>query len=69
MHRFIPSVAQRFDNPEPLLLDRTINRTMLIVIDEVQRIRNIGLILKTIYDTLSDTQAIANQRQALTPGR
>ena len=55
----IPSIAQRFENPEPLLLDRIIDKAKLIVIDEAQRIRNIGLTLKIIHDTMPDTQVIA----------
>ena len=55
----IPSIAQRFENPEPLLLERIIDKAKLIVIDEAQRIRNIGLTLKIIYDTMPDTQVIA----------
>lgn len=55
----IPSIAQRFENPEPLLLERIIDRARLIVIDEAQRIRNIGLTLKIIHDAMPETQVIA----------
>ncbi len=55
----IPSIAQRFENPEPLLLERIIDKAKLIVIDEAQRIKNIGLTLKIIHDTMPDTQVIA----------
>ncbi len=55
----IPSIAQRFENPEPLLLERIISKAKLIVIDEAQRIRNIGLTLKIIHDSMPDTQVIA----------
>lgn len=55
----IPSIAQRFENPEPLLLERIVDKSKLIVIDEAQRIRNIGLTLKIIHDAMPDTQVIA----------
>jgi len=55
----IPSVAQRFENPEPLLLERIFGHEQLVVIDEAQRIHNIGLTLKIIHDTMPDVQVIA----------
>lgn len=55
----IPSIAQHFENPEPLLLERIVDKAKLIVIDEAQRIRNIGLTLKIIHDTMPNTQVIA----------
>ena len=55
----IPSVARNFEDPEPLLLERIIDNAKLIVIDEAQRIANIGLALKIIHDTIPDVQVIA----------
>jgi len=55
----IPSVAQSFENPEPVLLKRLIGKAEIIVIDEAQRISNIGLTLKIIHDTMPQVQVIA----------
>ncbi len=55
----IPSVASRFQNPEPVLLKRLIGNAKLVVIDEAQRIENIGLTLKIIHDHMPDIQIIA----------
>lgn len=54
----IPSVAAIFENPEPVLLNRSIGRARLIVIDEAQRVKNIGLTLKVLHDTMPDLQII-----------
>ncbi len=55
----IPSVALSFENPEPVLLKRLIGKARIIVIDEAQRISNIGLTLKIIHDTMPQVQVIA----------
>jgi len=55
----IPSIAQSFENPEPLLLERIIDKAGIIVIDEAQRIKNMGLTLKIIHDTMPNVQVIA----------
>lgn len=55
----IPSVALNFENPEPVLLKRLIGKARIIVIDEAQRISNIGLTLKIIHDTIPQVQVIA----------
>jgi uncharacterized protein len=55
----IPSVASSFENPEPVLLERIIDQAKLVVIDEAQRIANIGLTLKIIHDHIPQVQVIA----------
>ena len=55
----IPSVAHSFQTPEPLLLNRIFDKAKIIVIDEAQRINNIGITLKIIHDTIPDVQVIA----------
>ncbi|MDW7730775.1 MAG: ATP-binding protein [Bacillota bacterium] len=55
----IPSIAQSFENPEPLMLKRIIDDARFIVIDEAQRISNMGLTLKIIHDTMPGVQVIA----------
>ncbi|MFP4180229.1 MAG: ATP-binding protein [Spirochaetaceae bacterium] len=54
----IPSVAAYFENPEPMLLSRLIGNAKLIVIDEAQRVKNIGLTLKVLHDTMPRVQII-----------
>ncbi len=55
----IPSVADYFKTPEPALLKRLIGNTELIVIDEAQRVPNIGMTLKVLHDALPHLQVIA----------
>ncbi len=55
----IPSVARSLAQPEPLLLKRLFGNAGLIVIDEAQRIKNIGLTLKIIHDMMPEIQVIA----------
>ena len=54
----IPSIASRLENPEPVLLERLFGNARIVVIDEAQRIRNIGLILKVIHDHLPEVQVV-----------
>jgi len=55
----IPSVAAKFEDPEPVLINRLIGDSKIIVIDEAQKIKNIGLTLKVIHDHIPEVQVIA----------
>ncbi len=55
----IPSVAKRFEEPEPMVLTRLFGDSRFVVIDEAQRIRDIGLTLKVIHDAMPDMRVIA----------
>ncbi len=55
----IPSIAAKLQNPEPVLLKRLFGDAKLIVIDEAQRVQNIGLTLKIIHDHIPQIQVIA----------
>jgi predicted AAA+ superfamily ATPase len=55
----IPSIAARFEQPEPLLLKRLLGGAKIVVIDEAQKIKNIGLTLKIMHDTMPEIQIIA----------
>jgi len=55
----IPSIAHNFETPEPLLLKRLFGNAKLVVIDEAQRVKNIGVTLKLLHDTLPEVQIIA----------
>jgi len=54
----ITSAAAIFENLEPVLLKHSIGSAQLIVIDEAQRVKNIGLTLKVLHDTMPDLQII-----------
>lgn len=55
----IPSISAKFQNPEPVLLKRLIGDANLIIIDEAQRIHNIGHTLKVFHDHIPEVQIIA----------
>ncbi len=64
----IPSVVDRFENPEPSLLKRLIGDARLIVIDEAQKVNNIGLTLKVLHDELPEVQVIATGSSSFSLG-
>lgn len=55
----IPSLSTYFENSEPTQLRRLIGDAQMIVIDEAQRVRNIGRTLKVLHDTMPHVQVIA----------
>lgn len=55
----IISVRQALRTQDPQILRRYIGSSKLIVIDEAQRIENVGLVLKILHDTFPDMQIIA----------
>jgi predicted AAA+ superfamily ATPase len=55
----IPSQRARFESKEPSVLKRTIGDSKIIVLDEAQKVPDIGLILKILIDTFPDLQIIA----------
>lgn len=55
----ILSVRDQLKDPEPEKLKFFLGDAKLIVLDEVQKIENIGLILKILIDTYPDLQIIA----------
>lgn len=54
-----PDIRQSLTNANSTSLKSLIGTARLVVIDEAQRVRNIGLTLKLISDTLTDIQVIA----------
>lgn len=62
----IPSIVSRFENPEPVLLKRLIGDAGIIVIDEAQKVNNIGLTLKILHDELPEVQIIATGSSSFT---
>lgn len=55
----ILSVSQNLTNAEPEKLRHYFGNKKLIVLDEAQKIKNIGLVLKTFVDTYPDIQIVA----------
>ncbi len=53
------SVRRTFENNEAKELKRIIGKSKFIVIDEAQRVKDIGITLKIIHDTYPDIQIIA----------
>jgi predicted AAA+ superfamily ATPase len=54
-----PDIRQRFENKTSTFLKELIGNKKIVIIDEAQRIRDIGLILKLIVDNFKDVQVIA----------
>jgi hypothetical protein len=54
-----PDVREQFENATSTSLKAMIGEKRLLVIDEAQRIRNIGLAIKLITDNLPEVQVIA----------
>lgn len=55
----ILSVRQALEKEDPVALKKTLGNGRLIVLDEAQRVHNIGLILKLLHDTYPNMQIIA----------
>jgi len=55
----ILTVRDAFKKQDPNALKRIIGESRFIVIDEAQRIENIGLILKIMHDSFPDVQIVA----------
>ncbi len=53
------SVQQSLQSTDPERLKEVIGKVKLLVLDEAQRIENIGLILKILHDNLPEVQIIA----------
>jgi len=53
------SVQEALAKPEPKMIKDYLGNGKLIVLDEAQRIKNIGLILKVFIDAYPDTQILA----------
>ena len=60
-----PDVREMLGNASSTLLTTLIGKHTLVVIDEAQRIKNIGLALKLIVDNLPDIQVIVTGSSAL----
>lgn len=59
------AVRDRFENPTLASLKGVVGKYKIIVIDEVQRITNCGLLLKMFVDNFKDVQIIATGSSAL----
>ena len=57
-------IRQLLKNPTSTLLKSLIGKNKLLIIDEAQRIENIGLCIKLIYDNLKDIKVIASGSSA-----
>lgn len=55
----IPSQASNVSKPEPSLMKKYFGDAKLVIIDEAQLVENIGLVLKTFFDTYPEVQIIA----------
>ena len=53
------SVSQALSKPEAIILKKQFDGKRLVVLDEAQKIENIGLILKILVDTYPEIQIIA----------
>lgn len=53
-----PDVRALFDSPNSSILKKELNNAKIVVLDEAQRIKNIGLKLKLITDQLTDIQLL-----------
>ncbi len=59
-----PDVQELFDNPTSTLLKIELGSIKVLIIDEAQRIKNIGIKLKLITDQLKDIQLIVTGSSA-----
>ena len=59
-------VRNAFQKQDPIALKRIIGDTNLIVIDEAQRVEDIGLVLKILHDTFPELQIIATGSSSFT---
>ncbi len=57
-------VQKAFEEPNAVKLKNAIGNASLVCIDEAQRIKNIGIVLKIIYDTYPEIQVIATGSSA-----
>lgn len=55
----IASIRQALEKEDPISLRKFLGDGRLVVLDEAQKVKNIGLILKLLNDTYPDTQIIA----------
>jgi len=60
-----PDLRLRLTNPTSTQLKELFGKTRIVVIDEAQRVRNIGLTLKLITDELSHVQLLVSGSSAL----
>jgi len=60
-----PDIRERLTNPNSAQLQRLIGRNKLVLIDEAQRVENIGITLKLITDKIKDVQLIVSGSSAL----
>jgi len=54
-----PDVRQKFENKTSTFLKELIGNKKIVIIDEAQRIKDIGLVLKLIIDNFKEVQVIA----------
>ncbi|MFH1997993.1 MAG: ATP-binding protein [Patescibacteria group bacterium] len=55
----IASIRQSLEKEDPIALKKILGNGSLVVLDEAQKVKNIGLILKLLIDTYPDMQIIA----------
>ncbi len=61
----IHQVRERLTNPTLQILENTVADYKIVIIDEVQRIENAGLLMKLLVDNFKDVQFIATGSSAL----
>jgi uncharacterized protein len=61
----LPEIRQQLENPTLATIKATIGNYKLIIIDEIQRLPNAGLLLKIMVDNFEDVQFIATGSSSL----
>ncbi len=60
-----PQIRERLTNPTLQTLENIIGQNKLVIIDEIQRVKNVGLLLKLMVDNFKEVQFIATGSSAL----
>jgi predicted AAA+ superfamily ATPase len=61
----LPEIRQQLENPTLAIIKATIGSYKLVIIDEIQRLPNAGLLLKIMVDNFEDVQFIATGSSSL----
>lgn len=61
----LPEIRQQLENPTLANIRATIGNYKIVIIDEIQRLPNAGLLLKIMVDNFSDVQFIATGSSSL----
>jgi predicted AAA+ superfamily ATPase len=61
----LPEIRQQLENPTLAIIKATIGSYKLVILDEIQRLPNAGLLLKIMVDNFEDVQFIATGSSSL----